>query len=71
MKLLDYLKTVEEDFNFVAQYNLERTWLKTLTVFSESWVKHSLEFSNIFSFLHDQFIDLKKKLGGILFNQQT
>ena len=30
-------------------------------VFSESWVKHSLEFSHIFSFLHDQFIDLKKK----------
>ena len=40
-------------------------------VFPKPWVKHSLEFSRFFSFLH-QFIDLKKKTRCFnIFNQQT
>ena len=63
MKLVDYYKIAEENFNFVAQDILERTWLKTPMVFPEPWVK--LDFSCFFSFLH-QFIDLKKKTRGQL-----
>ena len=46
--------------NSCGQDILERTWLKTLIVFPEPWVKHSLEFSHFFSFLN-QFINSNKK----------
>ena len=60
MKYVDYCKIVEENFNFVSQDILEKTWLKTLMVFSKPWVKHLQEFSRFFSL--NQFIDWKKKI---------
>ena len=49
-----------QNFNFVAQDILEKTWLKTLMVFPKPWIKPLLELSWFFSFLH-QFIDSKNK----------
>ena len=57
-----FLSIAKENFNFVAWSILERTWLKTLVVFPELWVK--LDFSRFFSFLH-QLIDSKKNPGEL------
>ena len=65
MKELDYCKIFEENFNFVTQDIMERTWLKTLMVFPKPWVKYSMKFLRFFSFLY-QFIDSKKKTRGQL-----
>ena len=52
MKLLNYCKIVEENFNFVVQEILEGTWLIAMMVFPEPWVIYSLKFSHFSSFLH-------------------
>ena len=58
--MLLFLSINKQNFNFVAEGILERTWLKTLVVFSEPWVK--LDFSRFFSFLR-QLIYSKKNPG--------
>ena len=58
--ILLFLSINKQNFNFVAESILERTWLKTLVVFSEPWVK--LDFSRFFSFLL-QLIYSKKNPG--------